>query len=67
MDRATDERLAQLAAQGDERAFAVLYARYGRRLHAYCRSIVNHDEDGPDGGQRSGRSGYTSSMVARGR
>ncbi len=53
MDRATDERLAELAAQGDERAFAVLYARYGRRLHAYCRSIVNHDEDAHDALQSS--------------
>ena len=53
MDRGTDERLAKLAAQGDERAFAILYARYSHRLHAYCRSILKNEDDAHDALQSS--------------
>ena len=43
-----DERLAQLAAAGSERAFAALYERYHSQLYRYCRSIVYNDADAQD-------------------
>jgi RNA polymerase sigma factor (sigma-70 family) len=43
-----DERLAQLAAVGSERAFAALYERYHDQLYRYCRSIVRDDSDAQD-------------------
>jgi RNA polymerase sigma factor (sigma-70 family) len=43
-----DERLAQLAAAGSERAFARLYERHHQALYRYCRAIVRHDEDARD-------------------
>jgi RNA polymerase sigma factor (sigma-70 family) len=43
-----DERLAQRAGAGDERAFAVVYERYHQILYRYCRSILNNDADAQD-------------------
>jgi RNA polymerase sigma factor (sigma-70 family) len=43
-----DERLARLAASGNERAFAVLYERHHQPLYRYARTIVRHDEDARD-------------------
>jgi RNA polymerase sigma factor (sigma-70 family) len=43
-----DERLARLAAAGDERAFAAIYRRYGGELHRYCRAILGSSEDAAD-------------------
>lgn len=43
-----DERLAQRAAKGDERAFAAIYRRYGQDLYRFCLSIVGNPEDGRD-------------------
>ena len=48
LGRTGDERLARLVADGDERAFAVLYRRYHQPLYRYCRSIVNDDADAQD-------------------
>src|SRR4051794_25006382 len=44
----SDERLAQLAANGSDPAFAVLYNRYSGTLFAYCRSITRNVDDGWD-------------------
>jgi RNA polymerase sigma factor (sigma-70 family) len=43
-----DERLAQRAGAGDERAFAVVYERYRQILYRYCRSILHDDADAED-------------------
>jgi RNA polymerase sigma factor (sigma-70 family) len=43
-----DERLARLAAAGDERAFAAIYRRYGGELHRYCHAILGSSEDAAD-------------------
>ncbi len=43
-----DERLAQRAGAGDDRAFAVVYERYHHILYRYCRSILNGDADAQD-------------------
>jgi RNA polymerase sigma factor (sigma-70 family) len=43
-----DERLAQRAGAGDDRAFAVVYDRYRQILYRYCRSILNNDADAQD-------------------
>lgn len=43
-----DERLAHLAAAGNERAFALLYERHHQTLYRYCRSIVRHEQDAQD-------------------
>jgi RNA polymerase sigma factor (sigma-70 family) len=45
---ATDERLAALAADGDDRAFAVLYSRYEVLLRAYCRRLLRGDDEADD-------------------
>jgi RNA polymerase sigma factor (sigma-70 family) len=44
----SDERLAQLVATGDQRAFAMLYERYHQPLYRYCRSMLRHDADAQD-------------------
>ena len=43
-----DERLAQLAGSGSERAFAAIYERYHQRLYRYSRSILHNDADAQD-------------------
>lgn len=44
----SDERLAQLAAAGNDPAFSTLYNRYSGTLFAYCRSITRNVDDGWD-------------------
>ena len=44
----SDERLAQLVARGDLRAFAALYERYHQSLYRLCLSIVRSPEDARD-------------------
>ena len=44
----SDERLAKLAARGNARAFAALYARNHQAIYRYCRSILRHDHDAQD-------------------
>jgi RNA polymerase sigma factor (sigma-70 family) len=44
----SDERLARLAAAGDEAAFGVLYERHHQALYRYCRSIVRNEHDAQD-------------------
>ena len=43
-----DERLARMAADGDERAFAAIYRRFGQELHRYCTAILGNAEDAAD-------------------
>jgi RNA polymerase sigma factor (sigma-70 family) len=43
-----EERLARLAGEGNERAFAALYERYHQPLYRYCRSLVRSDVDAQD-------------------
>lgn len=40
LDTASDERLVALAAEGDERAFAAIVARYRAPLQRHCRRIA---------------------------
>jgi RNA polymerase sigma factor (sigma-70 family) len=49
----SDERLAALVADGDERAFETLYERYREPIGRYCRSIVHHTEDARDAQQNA--------------
>jgi RNA polymerase sigma factor (sigma-70 family) len=44
----SDDRLAQRAAGGDKRAFAVIFDRYHQRLYRYCLAIVGNSEDAQD-------------------
>lgn len=44
----SDERLAQLAADGDTRGLALLYERHHQALYRYCRSIVRNEQDAQD-------------------
>ena len=48
-----DERLARLAAAGDERAFATIYRRYGHDLRRYCQAILGNAEDAADAVQNT--------------
>jgi RNA polymerase sigma factor (sigma-70 family) len=48
LPRIGEERLARLAGEGDERAFAALYERYQLVLYRYCRSLVRNDTDAQD-------------------
>ena len=43
-----DERLARLAGDGGERAFAALYERYHQPLYRYCHSILRDEADAQD-------------------
>src|ERR1700750_632369 len=43
-----DERLAQMAATGDRRAFDVLFQRHRRGLERSARSIVGNEHDAQD-------------------
>src|SRR3982750_1726399 len=63
-----DERLARMAENGSDRAFAALYGRYARVLRGYCRSLLLDEEEAGDALQnamlkalqamrRAGRSG----------
>jgi RNA polymerase sigma factor (sigma-70 family) len=45
---AGDDRLADLAAAGDERAFTVIFERHHQALYRYCRSILGNNEDASD-------------------
>ena len=42
------QRLARLAAAGDERAFAEIYRRYGGDLHRYCRAMLGNAAEADD-------------------
>jgi RNA polymerase sigma factor (sigma-70 family) len=44
----SDERLAQRAVGGDERAFAAIFRRYHQRLYRFCLAIVGDPQDAQD-------------------
>jgi RNA polymerase sigma factor (sigma-70 family) len=44
----SDAQLVRRAAKGDQRAFAVIYQRYGQSLYRYCFSIVGRAEEAQD-------------------
>jgi RNA polymerase sigma factor (sigma-70 family) len=55
-----DERLARLVADGHERAFSALFARYHQQLYRYCHSMVRHEADAQDALQST----FTAALVA---
>jgi RNA polymerase sigma factor (sigma-70 family) len=44
----SDDRLAQRATKGDERAFAAIYRRYHQDLYRFCLAIVGNPADAQD-------------------
>ncbi|MBV9942900.1 MAG: sigma-70 family RNA polymerase sigma factor, partial [Solirubrobacterales bacterium] len=60
-----DERLARLAENGHERAFAVVYERHHQALYRYCRSILHNDADAQDALQSTFAAAF--GALARGR
>lgn len=48
-----DERLARLAARGDQRAFGALYERHQAGLTRYCRTILRNGADAEDAAQNA--------------
>jgi RNA polymerase sigma factor (sigma-70 family) len=53
LGRLGDDRLAALAAAGDERAFEVLYDRHHRALLGFCRHMVGSREEAEDALQQT--------------
>jgi RNA polymerase sigma factor (sigma-70 family) len=49
----SDARLAQLAADGDERAFETLYDRHHRALLGFCRHMVGSPDEAEDALQQT--------------
>jgi RNA polymerase sigma factor (sigma-70 family) len=47
----TDERLARLVADTNDRAFVALYDRHHQALYRYCRSLVRDETDAQDATQ----------------
>lgn len=44
----SDDRLARLVSEGNERAFGTLYARFHQPLYRYCHSMLRHEADAQD-------------------
>jgi RNA polymerase sigma factor (sigma-70 family) len=44
----SDDRLAQRAVRGDERAFAAIFDRYHQSLYRYCLAVVRNSQDAED-------------------
>ena len=53
LGRLDDRRLAELAAEGDERAFAVLYDRHHRALLGFCRHMLRSGGEAEDALQQT--------------
>jgi len=47
-DNMSDEELFMLVKQGDEQAFNILYARYSRKILAYCITALKDKDDAKD-------------------
>jgi RNA polymerase sigma factor (sigma-70 family) len=47
----SDERLVQIARDGDERAFETLYERHSGAILRYCRSLLRSGQEAEDVGQ----------------
>jgi DNA-directed RNA polymerase specialized sigma24 family protein len=54
----SDDRLARLAAGGDERAFAVIYDRHAQGIYRYCGSILRDPHDTADAFQSTMMSAF---------
>jgi RNA polymerase sigma factor (sigma-70 family) len=54
----SDDRLARLAAQGNDKAFAVIFERHHQALYRYCRSILVSPEDSADALQNAMTSAF---------
>src|SRR3954468_22728460 len=46
--RRSDERLVEIARDGDERAFEVLYERHSAAILRYCRSLLRSTQEAED-------------------
>ncbi|HWD69036.1 MAG TPA: RNA polymerase sigma factor [Solirubrobacteraceae bacterium] len=55
-----DERLAEEAGAGSERAFTTLFQRYHQQLYRYCRSLTGSDQDAQDALQTT----FTKALIA---
>jgi len=55
-----DERLAQAAGAGSERAFTTLFQRYHQQLYRYCRGLTGSDQDAQDALQTA----FTKALIA---
>jgi len=53
LGRLDDERLAELAGAGDERAFELLYERHHRALLGFCRHFLGSHHEGEDALQQA--------------
>jgi RNA polymerase sigma factor (sigma-70 family) len=53
LQRLDDERLAELAGTGDERAFEVLYDRHHRALLGFCRHLLGSRDEAEDALQQT--------------
>ena len=53
LDFLSDERLARLAARGDQRAFGALFERHHAALTRYCRTVLRHAADAEDAAQNA--------------
>jgi RNA polymerase sigma factor (sigma-70 family) len=53
LGRVDDERLAALAAEGDERAFEAVYDRHHRALLGYCRHFLGSVDEAEDALQQT--------------
>jgi RNA polymerase sigma factor (sigma-70 family) len=53
LGRLSDDRLASLAASGDERPFEVLYDRHHAALLGFCRHMLGSREEGEDALQQT--------------
>src|SRR5215218_5445870 len=53
LPRLGDDRLAALAAAGDERAFEALYDRHHRALLGFCRHMLGTREEAEDALQQT--------------
>jgi RNA polymerase sigma factor (sigma-70 family) len=56
----SDDRLAKLVSEGNERAFGTLYGRFHQPLYRYCHSMLRHEADAQDALQST----FASALVA---
>ena len=62
---ASDERLAGLVADGNERAFATIYSRYHQRLYRYCLTMLRNEADANDALQSAFTAAFTALSAQR--
>ncbi len=62
---ASDERLAELVADGHERAFTTIYSRYHQRLYRYCLAMLRNEADAHDALQSAFTAAFTALSEAK--